>query len=325
MTGVTFNLWSFGAEPYPCMIGKKIQSPAHFRGIIEGLSKYVLCDFGSTATLPTLERILQVPRNTLLVVASDGHPNSGGGTEETVAFMEGVTKQFTGADKILDVICIGAGSIQEQTGATSRGYRRDRDGPYQRVDSGGDGSECNRSFLFDMVGQSTGRGHYLPACTDYSELVKGTEDFFEGVEPTYAVVLPGGPTPYSASKKIQEAFDNGYAYFHTCEFGDYAVVKCDKGFYQMRIEEKSNPTPINESVTDEMNPTQLSYAKNDNILLMTNQDLFVMGNVMRYNSRASVLDAGGTIYRLYRNGTCSQYGISATADDLPRIQQVLLT
>lgn len=134
---------------------------------------HVTTEFGSTATKPALEYAFADKRvqDTLLIIATDGQPTTGGTEKDILDFMDAIKRQFVVAEARLDLVVIGAGSIMETHGETSTMCTRTV-GRSVRGNTYASGAECNLAFLHDLKQASTDVGVYLPACGEYEILIE---------------------------------------------------------------------------------------------------------------------------------------------------------
>lgn len=204
LSRVAIKIDSFGEYIHSCVSGV-FGSNAILQELLYNLDKHIICDFGSTALLPAIRKVFKnCNETTVLVVATDGHPNSGGNAEETCQELKPVLNDQNCSVKWF--LTIGAGSIKDtqhtfSNGRASRIFsRKEHDDEFQTVvlssrpATGVNNmrSECNNLFLMKLASFAE-KGTYCCACTDYSELKTTLSEFFAGLTiHKYRTVLDGG-------------------------------------------------------------------------------------------------------------------------------------
>jgi len=316
LTGIMFSLKSFGSNVFNCL-STELKSNADLLEIITDLPKHILCDFSSTATLPCLQEFFDSENleSKLLILATDGQPNvpSHSGTAPYV--LEYV-KELRKKDRILNIITIGAGSIQEACGATALSFYRGLTVVAQRQAHGS--SECNLPFLVDLKNLSSLCGVYLPACRDYTELKKGMSDFVANTKVmTFGVFVDGVVSKCEHPDRIVECISNGFCYFSKRPYGDFFVVRDETcSIYQIRLKTESKVTLNDSGVTDVMKTlteTQVNllegidypvgYTSNELFRHFMEQDL--------YNKSIDIFDTAnrGELCVITRNPATGSYNV----------------
>ena len=116
MTGTIIYLYSFGSSVFNCILPNsqyKVTTNENLQiELLNILDTLIVYEGGGTALLPALQKVFSMcKQQSMLVIATDGQPNTGGSVEEVCTYM----KQELQKDNcpITCVIAIGAGSIQE--------------------------------------------------------------------------------------------------------------------------------------------------------------------------------------------------------------------
>jgi len=190
MAGVTLNICTFGSQAKNLRFD--LTSSAHMASIVTKLTQYVYADFGGTALSLGLNEIFpsgfEATNDTLLVLASDGQPDSPGNVK---SLMGVVFDKFKNAQKKLHILTIGAGSVGQGTGAL--GQMTAEFGPEFWCRSSKTtcvttsvlgpkcgSTECNSPFLMDFAHKfATGCAGYTPACRNYDRVKECAVKFLD--------------------------------------------------------------------------------------------------------------------------------------------------
>ena len=193
MTGTIIYLYSFGSSVFNCILPNsqyKVTTNENLQiELLNILDTLIVYEGGGTALLPALQKVFSMcKQQSMLVIATDGQPNTGGSVEEVCTYM----KQELQKDNcpITCVIAIGAGSIQENQHMfvgnrashvfSQNDSMEERDIIRKTIAGMNDCMrECNNLFLLRLA-ELAKEGVYCPACTDYSELSTTLQEYFNG-------------------------------------------------------------------------------------------------------------------------------------------------
>ena len=234
LSGVKIVVKTFGNAVYTGLSEHTITNNSEIIELIKNFPSYVLCDFGGTATLPCAKELFDSNDtvSTLLIIATDGQPNVGGNCDDVLLYFSKLQLK----DRILNIVAIGAGSIQQCTSSGSIVFSRGSCSQ-QRPNVTGNSSECNVPFMTSLVGYSSIAGVYLPACTDYSELIAGTKKFLDGIHTVqYSVIIGKKLVNYDNPMQITNCISNKFGYFMQKSFGNYCILQSpEMNIYQLKL------------------------------------------------------------------------------------------
>ena len=193
MTGTAIVLHSFGSSIYKCLLPNSqyvVTTNENLQNeLLNNLDKLIVYDGGGTALLPALREVFSICKlNSMLVIATDGQPNTEGNTETVCIYMKQELQKES--CPITCLIAIGAGSIQENQhmfygNRASHVFSKndscdERDKIRKAIADMNDcHRECNNLFLLNLAELAI-EGIYCPACTDYSELSTTLQEYFNG-------------------------------------------------------------------------------------------------------------------------------------------------
>lgn len=184
--------------PHGIDFPQEIKDPKEYKQIAENLDSILPYAGGGTSLAPALALLgsaleKKAPADTLLVIVTDGQTND---ADATGKLLTGLSASLTAAERRLDILTIGAGSIVSQSKAglvldvNDQGRLMlscTRFSHFSHATGGSSsysGAQCNDAYLKALTYFKTdqgGRGRYCGAYRDYQDMQQVVLELLSGV------------------------------------------------------------------------------------------------------------------------------------------------
>jgi hypothetical protein len=257
MTNVKFILANFDDD---CHIARNITLTLSQELYLYAseLDKLMNKNFTSTNLTKAINTVLEdCTKNTLLIIASDGRPDS---PISVLDELDIVVDKFKRFNKTLDIFTVGAGSIQEcENGRVNsnscRGSRNTNLDNSSAIKILGNGLECDKVFLEYISEKSTRCGGYAGAYDNYSDLMNGFVNFISQIvsydtmfDNTWYVIL---------DDSLVRLQDECQIIMKKLKFSgrDYGLVNSTRGYYLLAYGNGTQPYQIHLEQINNYNST----------------------------------------------------------------------
>jgi hypothetical protein len=244
MGASNFYLLPFDSSPQMpigIIFPQLVNDPKEYDKIAANLDNILPYSGGGTSLAPALSLMMGELRksalgDTLLVIVTDGQT---GDAAETAKLLTALSAGFSSANRRLDVLTIGAGSIVSESqpgvvlGISDEGrlmLSKTRFSHFSHVAGGHhsySGAQCNDAYLkaLTLFKSENGGGRYCGAYRDYRDMMQTTLELLSGAnDGSYALWVQGGAGSFWAPKAHQWDIIKDYKE-HGTEGADYAYNK----------------------------------------------------------------------------------------------------
>jgi len=207
VSNVDLIIWSFSSSHKKCY-EIKLKDNHHLNSLILGFPEIINYEQSGTNLLDALKTSLSEIDNDVyfhLIIVTDGQPEQ---KNLVIDYLKTSDKQF-------DVTTIGAGSIKDSIGGQHRYHFSRKQGDdvinvnsdisseimsfqQMQISKFGGSSECDMSFLINLMLTSKHNGCYCPSFGNYESLIKSANEFFESLDfdkmvlPNFRTILDDG-------------------------------------------------------------------------------------------------------------------------------------